>query len=166
VTATTGIVLRHGLVPGDSAAIERLVAATGFFSTEELAIARELADAATDHGHASGYEFLLADGPAGLAGYACFGRIPGTETSFDLYWIVVSPHLQGQGVGRWLLAQTEAAISALGGNRLYVDTSSRAQYAPTRRYYAACGYVIAAELPDFYRAGDGKVIFLKVLERR
>lgn len=161
-----GIGPRHGLVPGDSAAIERLVETTGFFSTEEVAIARELAEAATAHGPASGYEFLLAGGPDGLAGYACFGRIPGTEGSFDLYWIVVSPHLQGQGVGRWLLAETEAAISALGGSRLYVDTSSRPQYAPTRRFYAACSYVVAAELPDFYRPGDGKVIFLKVLERR
>jgi GNAT superfamily N-acetyltransferase len=151
---------------GDPAAIAQLVAATGFFTSEEAAIARELAEAVVAHGPASGYEFLLADGPGGLAGYACFGRIPGTEASFDLYWIVVAPHLQGQGVGRWLMALTEAAIGELGGTRLYVDTSSRPQYAPTRRFYAACGYVVAAELPDFYRPGDGKVIFLKALEQR
>jgi GNAT superfamily N-acetyltransferase len=160
------IVPRRALRPGDPAAIAEVVAATGFFSGEETAIARELADAAVAHGHGSGYEFLLADGPDGLAGYACFGRIPGTEASFDLYWIVVAPHLQGRGVGRWLMAETEATVSAIGGARLYVDTSSRPQYAPTRRFYTACGYAIAAELPDFYRPGDGKVIFLKVLQPR
>jgi len=154
---------RRTLLQGDPAAIERLVAATGFFSPGEVAIARELADAAAAQGPASGYEFLLADGPGGLAGYACFGRIPGTDSSFDLYWIAVAPGIQGQGIGRRLVGETEAAIRALAGTRLYVDTSSRPQYAPTRRFYTACGYVIAAELPDFYRPGDGKVIFLKVL---
>lgn len=159
------LALRRTLRPGDPAAIARLVAATGFFSTEEAAIARELAEAAVASGAASGYEFLLADDCDSLAGYACFGRIPGTEGSFDLYWIVVDPDLQGRGVGRWLLDGAETEVRTLGGSRLYVDTSSRPQYAPTRKFYAACGYQIAAELPDFYRAGDGKVIFLKVFGR-
>jgi ribosomal protein S18 acetylase RimI-like enzyme len=163
VTAPPGISLRRDPRNADAAAVADLVARTGFFSDEEVAIARELVESALASGRASGYEFVLADSAAGLAGYTCFGRIPGTEASFDLYWVVVAPSLQGQGVGRWLVGETESAVRSMGGTRLYVDTSSRPQYTPTRRFYEACGYTVAAELPDFYRAGDGKVIFVKPL---
>jgi hypothetical protein len=50
-----------------------------------------------------------------------------------------------------------------GRTRVYLETSTRAQYEPTRAFYLRCGYQIVAELPDFYAAGDGKAIFLKVL---
>jgi hypothetical protein len=50
-----------------------------------------------------------------------------------------------------------------GGARLYAETSSRPQYAPTRAFYRAAGFDPAAELPDFYAPGDGKVVFAKLL---
>jgi GNAT superfamily N-acetyltransferase len=158
-----GITLRRALSPGDPAAVRSLARCTGFFSTEEVQIAGDLVDESL-RTPAAGYEFLLADGPSGLAGYTCFGRIPGTVASHDLYWIVVAPALQGQGLGRQLLRESEAWVRRLGGTRLYADTSSRSQYLATRRFYAACGYAVAAELPDFYRPGDGKVIFVRVLD--
>ncbi len=46
---------------------------------------------------------------------------------------------------------------------VYVETSTRPQYAPTRSFYLACGYHLVAELPDFYAPRDGKAIFLKIL---
>ena len=54
---------------GDADAVERLVRATGVFSKDETAIARELVEASLTHGaHASGYHFLFADGGVGLRG--------------------------------------------------------------------------------------------------
>jgi hypothetical protein len=46
---------------------------------------------------------------------------------------------------------------------MYVETSSRPQYGPTRTFYRRLGYRSAAELPDFYGPGDGQVIFAKQL---
>ena len=46
-----------------------------------------------------------------------------------------------------------------GGRRVYVETSGRAQYEPTRRFYEACGYAREAVLTDFYAPGDDKVIY-------
>jgi hypothetical protein len=54
-------------------------------------------------------------------------------------------------------------MAAEGRTRVYVETSTRAQYVPTRSFYLACGYDLTAELTDFYAPGDGKAIFLKVL---
>jgi GNAT superfamily N-acetyltransferase len=151
--------------PADVDAVRALVAAAGMFREAEVAIAAELVGEALARGaEASGYRFVLADDPdGGLAGYACHGPIAGTLHSFDLYWIVVAPARQGRGLGRRLMAAAEAEARSLGGRRVYVDTSSTPAYAPTRAFYAACGYVPAAELPDFYAPGDGKVILCKVL---
>lgn len=151
--------------PDDVGAVEALVAGTGRFRPAEIAIAADLVAECLARGpEASGYHFLLADGSHGaLAGYACFGPIAGTLLSFDLYWIAVDTRAQGRGLGRRLLAATEATVLEAGGRRLYADTSSAEAYAPTRAFYRACGYAPAAELPDFYAPGDGKVIFCKVL---
>ena len=140
-----------------------LVHATGMFSAAEVAIAGELVDDRVQKGSLSDYRFVLAEQGERLLGYACYGPIAGTEASWDLYWIAVDPTRQGKGLGRDLLARVEAATAAAGGRRLYVDTSSSDRYRPTRRFYARAGYRTAAELADFYRPGDGKTVFEKVL---
>lgn len=156
---------RTGLRPSDPAAIEALVRETTFFSVEETAIARELADDGLTHGESSHYRFILADRNAMLAGYACFGRIPCTLAGWDLYWIAVAAAAQRQKLGRQLLQNVESAVLAAGGTRLYADTSSRQQYRPTRAFYAGLGFEQVAEFPDFYAPGDGKIVFSKALVR-
>jgi GNAT superfamily N-acetyltransferase len=157
------LALRRELVPDDPKNVACLVAATGFFSATEVAIAAELVTEGLARGTASGYEFLLAEDGGQLLGYTCFGPIAGTRASFDLYWIVVDPRRQNQGIGRELLARTEALIAQAGGQRVYIETSSREQYAPTRAFYARCGYRAEAVLEDFYAPGDGKAIYVKAL---
>jgi len=157
------IAFRTRLGASDPGDIERLVRETGFFSTEEIAIARELADDGVANGPGSHYRFVLADDEHELAGYACFGPVPCTQSSWDLYWIAVRPDAQGKHLGRELLAITETAVRAAGGTRLYAETSSRDQYQPTRAFYARRGYTAAARLPDFYGPADDRITFAKVL---
>ena len=158
------IQFRTTLVSADTARVRALAAATSVFREAELDIAAELVEEALARGEvASGYHFVMADALDGLAGYACYGPIAGTVGSFDLYWIVVDPAWQGRGLGRRLMGAVEAAVRCAGGRRLYIDTSTSAAYAPTRAFYTRCGYAIAAELPDFYSPGDGKVIFVRAL---
>lgn len=143
--------------------LEQAARATGFFSDEEVGFVKELAEAALNQGAQSGYHFVLARESNDVLGFACFGPIPGTLHSHDLYWIVVDPAHQGSGVGRSLLATVEQEISTLGGKRLYADTSSRSQYAPTHRFYERCGFSVGAHLEDYYAPGDGRYTFVKVL---
>lgn len=159
--------IRRGLEAADRAPLEAVIRGTGFFNPEEIAVAIELIDDRLSLGEESHYRFLVAEtegaGTREIAGYACWGPIPGTVAAVDLYWIVVHPERQGRGVGAALLRAAEEWIAASGRGRVYVETSTRAQYDPTRRFYLACGYALAAELPDFYAPGDGKAMFLKVL---
>src|SRR5512134_33626 len=155
--------LRRCANPGDPVAVEALVRATGVFSPAEVAVARELVEERVTRGPASGYEFLFVEDEQGLLGYACWGPIPCTEKSFDLYWIAVRPERQGGGVGKRILAAAEEEIARAGGARIYVETSTRAAYDPTRAFYERCGYARAATFDDFYALGDGKAVYLKVV---
>jgi ribosomal protein S18 acetylase RimI-like enzyme len=149
--------------PGDAEAVRDLVARVGVFSGAEVAIAAELVDERLRSGLASGYHFIFAEDVDGLAGYTCFGPIPATAASFDLYWIAVRPDLHGRGLGARLLAESERRIALQGGQRVYVDTSARREYAPAHALYTRAGYREAARLSDFYAPGDARLIFEKAL---
>ena len=157
------IKIRRSLNSADREPLEALIRATDFFNPEEIAIALELIDDRLEKGEASHYQFLAGDVEGRLAGYACWGAIDGTRESVDLYWIAVHPDFQGQGIGAALLDDAEACIAESGRRRVYVETSTRAQYESTRAFYRSRGYVLEAELVDFYGPGDGKAIFVKVL---
>jgi ribosomal protein S18 acetylase RimI-like enzyme len=156
------LVFRDTLSDDDAAALTEMVRATGFFHGHEIAVARELMDERLAKGAASGYEFVIAARGGVLVGYCCFGEIPCTQGSYDLYWIVVHPQFQGQGLGKALLRETQTRVRGLGGRRIYIETSSRPQYEPTRQFYQRGGYRMVAELPDYYAPGDGKLIYERV----
>ena len=157
---------RSEVIGTDSAAVRQLVDKTGFFCREEVDVAAELVDETLEKGKAAGYEFVFADAPESpgrLLGYSCFGPIPATTSSFDLYWIAVEPGQQRNGLGAQLIREAERLAKAMGATQMFVDTAGREQYAPTRAFYERMGYRKAAVLDDFYAPGDAKVIYVKVL---
>lgn len=153
--------LRDAIHGADRDAIRSLVARTEFFHPEEVAVAAELVDERLARGPASGYEFVLAEMDNELIGYACYGPIACTIGSFDLYWIAVDARYQRHGVGRLLLQAVESQVARIGGRRIYIDTSGRTQYSPTRAFYERSGYECEARLTDFYAPGDDRVIYSK-----
>jgi GNAT superfamily N-acetyltransferase len=151
-------------VEADGDAIERVVRATSVFSESEIAIARELVEAAVERGaEASGYHFLFAEGPHGLEGYVCFGPIAGTVGRWELYWIAVDPAAHRSGLGKRLQQASEAAVRAMGGVLLIAETSTRPDYSAARGFYVAQGYRLLAEIPDWHDDGDGLAIYGKRL---
>lgn len=158
---------RDCLVKSDTLTVREIVESTGFFTRAEIGVAIELVQEHLDKGIASGYFFLLAEDSQDVTlGYTCYGPIPCTKDSFDLYWIAVRPDHQRLGIGKNLLAQTEQSIAQLGGSRIYIETSSRISYTPTREFYLKSGYHNVADLKDFYAPGDNKIIFCKELSLR
>src|SRR5918998_376947 len=111
------------------ARLAEVLTATGAFTTDEVAVALELFDetfgpSRAENGEAksetlssvypsfSGYEFLGLFADDILVGYACYGPTPGTDGTFDLYWIAVHPAAQGGGEGGRLLAEVERRLRA------------------------------------------------------
>lgn len=148
----------------DAGAIAVLVAGTGFFRPDEVEVAKELVEERLAKGEDSGYYFWFADIGGIPAGYVCYGPTPCTIGSFDLYWIAVDKEQQGRGLGLALAGMAEDSARAMAGRRMYVETSGKEQYRPTQAFYEKAGYRRAAVLPDFYDAGDDKIIYQKDLQ--
>ncbi len=153
---------RHELKESDKVSIVEILRSTGFFYDYEIDVAVELAVENLDKGEEkSGYIFIMADIDGNSVAFACYGKTPCTAHSFDLYWIAVHENLKGKGIGRLLLSLVEKEIAELGGKNIWVETSSRPLYEPTRMFYIKTGYKLVSELPDFYGENDNKNIFLK-----
>ena len=153
------------LEPRDRSPIEKMVISSGKFNDVEIATAMELVDEALEFGEESGYIFsILTYGRNRRAqGYACYGPVPLTEGTYDLYWIVVDPATQGKGVGRHLLEYVERDVMSRGGRMILIETSSQESYGDTIRFYEHRGYHLAARIKNFYRIGDDKLVFQKEL---
>jgi GNAT superfamily N-acetyltransferase len=158
------IVFRCDVGPDDREAVRRMVGSTGVFSLVEVDVAVELVDDRLECGEESDYHFVFAEHEGRTVGYTCYGQIALTAASFDLYWIAVDKTFHGKKIGRALLEKTEELIRQAGGRQVYIETSNRHHYAPTRGFYLRCGYQQAALLADFYAPGDDKVIYAKALE--
>ncbi|HUX34423.1 MAG TPA: GNAT family N-acetyltransferase [Gemmatimonadaceae bacterium] len=148
------------------AAVHDLLDATASFHADEIAVALEVYDEACG---ASGtgtpdYEFVAAFDEAGaLAGFCSYGPTPGTEGTYDVYWIAVHPARQHGGVGTQLLAEVERRLARRGARLVVVETSGREGYDATRRFYGARGYRVAAQLRDFYAPADDRIVFTRQL---
>ena len=155
---------RTNLRNSDKDEIRELLVSTGFFHDYEIDVAIELIDTTLEKGEtAAGYHFIIAEENEKLIGYVCFGSTPCTEASWDLYWIAVHKSQMNKGIGGLLLQLCENSVKAMNGKNIWIETSSRAIYLPTRKFYEKKGYAVQAELTDFYAPGDNKVIFLKVI---
>jgi ribosomal protein S18 acetylase RimI-like enzyme len=159
----SSIQFRYEPLAEDARRVREIVESTGFFSAAEVDVAVELVDERLAKGEASGYYFVFAVVAGRTVGYSCYGPIPATATSYDLYWIAVDRDCQGRKYGRILLEESERLIRQAGGRRLYLDTSSRPQYQPTRDFYEHFNFRCEAVLEDFYAPGDGKVIYVKLV---
>jgi ribosomal protein S18 acetylase RimI-like enzyme len=134
------------------------------FNAEEVRIALELVDDALQKEEQSDYQtYILADDDAVIQGYICYGKTPLTDSTFDFYWLAVSPEAQGKGYGRILISFVEKEVKNAGGTILVLETSSLESYSRTVRIYVECGYQIVARIKNFYRAGDDKIILTKEL---
>ncbi len=155
---------RYDVRPEDGETVREIVAATGYFTPSEVDVAVELVQENLAKGAAaSGYHFIFAEHGGKTIAYLCYGPIPCTVSSHNLYWIAVRPDFQGKGLGKALMREAEKRIRAASGSRIYIDTSYKAQYEDTRAFYISLGYELDALLKDFYSTGDDKVIYRKVL---
>jgi GNAT superfamily N-acetyltransferase len=161
----TMLCIRDTVLDTDTVAVREIVASSGFFHDHEIEVAAELVTDRLRRRAASDYLFLFGERDGRVVGYTCYGPIACTTGSFDLYWIAVHDRERGGGIGRELLRHTEHRIAAMQGRRIYIETSSREQYAPTRRFYERCGYSAEAQLRDFYAPGDDKVIYVRSVDR-
>jgi ribosomal protein S18 acetylase RimI-like enzyme len=163
VTATVSLLTLRPPSPSDRTRVGEIVRATRVFRAQEEAIALEVFDSAVAKPGVDYHALGAYDDLGLLQGFTCYGNTPGTEATWDLYWIAVDPAGHRRGVGRALMDAAERAIALANGRLVVVETSSRPDYGPTRAFYEALAYRAAARIPDFYAAGDDLIVYTKRL---
>ncbi len=147
----------------DKPAVMDILQTTPQFLPAEVVVAEEVLDCYFDDPSA-GYFTLVAESDHAIAGYVCYGETPLTEGTWDIYWIAVSPHHQKRGIGGALMAEAEKEIARKNGRMVMAETSSKADYDNTHRFYLSQGYRLVARIADFYAPGDDIMFFQKLLK--
>ncbi|WP_420346262.1 GNAT family N-acetyltransferase [Pelagibius sp.] len=154
----------------DSKAILNLAVASGLFQEDETAVLAEmLADAFA--GHLEDHHWIvLEDGPGkgepgggAMVAAACVAPEMMSDRTWNLYFIAVAAPHQGRGLGAALLTHVEETLRKGGARLLLIETSGLDSFAATRRFYRTRGYEEEARIRDFYRAGEDKIVFRKLL---
>jgi ribosomal protein S18 acetylase RimI-like enzyme len=155
--------------PDESRDLVALAASTGIFAPNEAEV---LLGGVLDDLHAGrlgeGHQaHVWANDETGVPeGWVYLAPTFKADGVWDLWWIGVGPQVQGAGVGGALLRSIEGLVRDAGGRLLIIETSSTPPLAPARRFYTRRGYQLCGTIPDFYAAGDDKVIFAKRLLAR
>ena len=144
--ARPGSLTVRPLQPEDAAACEGVARALpAWFGIEEGL--RALRHAAESE---SGFVATAGDGDDRLLGFVTFARrFP--ETS-EITWMATAPDAHRRGVGRALVTAVERHAREAGAHLLLVKTLAdlhpSPEYAITRAFYAACGFLRVAVLPE------------------
>ncbi|MFH2144040.1 MAG: GNAT family N-acetyltransferase [Bacteroidota bacterium] len=158
---TDEIKLRTNVLKEDIINIRNIVASTGFFRNDEIDVAVDIVVETNEKGESAGYKFVFAEINNETVAYVCFGLIPCTLVSYDLYWIACHEKFRGKGLGKILLEKCEEIVKSLRGKAIYIETSSKEIYEPTRNFYIKNNYDLMHTYPDFYDIGDNKLVYVK-----
>ena len=162
-SAFHGLSYRLEPVPEDIRRVRTLMNATALFLDNEVETATRQLQEKLDRDAGSSYQFLFVEQYGRLLGFAAYGPVPCSATSFNLYWIIIQPGLQGRGLGRKIIMETEKTIQSQGGTRVYAETSERIYNASLRVFYERCGYRIISTIEDYYAEGESRITYGKTL---
>ena len=148
--------------PQDKGPVLGLIRATGFFTAAEVDVAEELMGVYLEKPDQKDYRVVVVEnGQKDVVGYMTWGPTPLAEDAYDMYWMAVAPSEQGKGRGKALVRWLEDEVRRRDGRMIIIETSSQPKYHATRQFYIDLDYKEVAKVPDFYRAGDDRVIYAK-----
>jgi ribosomal protein S18 acetylase RimI-like enzyme len=146
----------------DKSALMEILGHTPEFKPSEVSVAEEVIDSYLHN--PDSYNIFIASTGADIVGFICYGLTPLTEATWDIYWLVVSPDRQGQGVGSTLMTSAEEKIKKCGGRLVIIETSAKPGYKKTQDFYLKHGCEIVCRIADFYAPNDDKIILQKRLK--
>lgn len=141
--------------------VREIVISTGFFYDFEVPVAVELVEDSVMEGDKSSYQFIFAEVDGKTVAYSCYGHIAGTDAGYDLYWIATHNTMRGTGIGKQLLEETHNKVKEKGARYIIAETSTLEKYLPTQLFYEKNGYSKDAVIDDYYKPGDGRIIYVK-----
>lgn len=87
-----------------------------------------------------------------------------TAGTYNLYLIAILKEYHGKGFGSQLITYIEKQLRRDKQRILIVETSGLPEFELTRRFYPKLGYQCVGVIPEFYQAGEDKIVFWKDLQ--
>ncbi|BAY87139.1 acetyltransferase, GNAT family protein [Calothrix parasitica NIES-267] len=148
--------------PNDADSIMSLAEAIGLFEGEELEELGGMLAGYFEGSLGEGHSWMVCD-DGGVVGVAYFAPEQYADGVYNLYFIAVHPKSQGKGYGTTIINHVEKTLTEQKVRLLLVETSGLPNFENTRKFYRKQGYEEEARIREFYKAGDDKIIFRKVL---
>ncbi|MEM9292959.1 MAG: GNAT family N-acetyltransferase [Acidobacteriota bacterium] len=149
----------------DMTRVQELAVAAQMFTESEVGFLLQQYEAG-ERGEIQDGHWIVAERSGSAVGAAYYAPEPYADRMWNLYFVVVDPQQQGQGLGKVLLDYVEGTLRRRGESEarvLVIETSSTEQYAGTRAFYERLGYTREATIRQFYGPDDHKVVFWKSL---
>lgn len=107
--------------------------------------------------------WLTCEDASGVLGFCFAAPEEMTEGTWNMLAIAVRGSRQSQGAGALIVATLERMLRDRNARVLIADTSGTPEFDRTREFYRKNDYREVACIPEFWAAGDDKVVFWKAL---
>jgi ribosomal protein S18 acetylase RimI-like enzyme len=146
---------------GQMTAIMDALRLKGAFTPEDLLLASNCIKEKLEN--RQGYEVKVAELNGLVIGFICYSKVPASESSYELCWLAVHPAMQGNGLGKSLLAEAENDIKVKGGKTIILDTTSKEGYSAARHLYEKSGYRLVSKIDRLYNEKEDHLTYRKDL---
>ncbi|MDR1694967.1 MAG: GNAT family N-acetyltransferase [Lactobacillaceae bacterium] len=150
---------RNKLTPQDPENIRVIAQSTGFFDEKDTELSADIAQYILEEGDDEEHEFIFAEDDDKTVAFACFGMVPDSEASYELYWLSTLNEYRGKGIGKEVIAKLLNDIKKAGGRKLFLKTCGTDKYAPTRMFYEKCGFKLEGVLKEYYDEDEDCYIY-------
>ena len=143
------------------ASLLAIIEASGQFDVDGLAHVASTLDAYLANSEDAIWLTALANAaPIGVA--YCIPE-PITDGTWNLLMLWLQEGFLGKGFGNALVSEIEKQLIERNARLLIVETSQLPDFERARKFYQNYGFQLAAEVKDFFAAGDNKLIYTKAL---
>lgn len=154
----------RSMVSKDREVLYEMMQNTGVFSVQAINLAMEAIDTYLFNSEENDYRVVVAAEPSGQAvAFACYGPVAGTEGTCRLYWLVVTPAWQHQGIGTQLLEWVEGQMRTEGARLMVLEITSESSHAIFVRFFTERTYKPSGRIRNYFRSGEDILFYVKPL---
>jgi ribosomal protein S18 acetylase RimI-like enzyme len=150
------------MVSQDREILYEMMQKTGVFSLQTINLAMEIIDTYLFSAEQEDYRVVVGEDPKGqVVVFASYGPVAGTEGTSRLYWLVVTPALQHQGIGKEMHAWFEQQMRDSGVRLVVIEITSEEKYAAFVRFFTEQGYKQVGKIRNYFRSGEDMLMYVK-----
>ncbi len=152
------------MVSRDREDLYEMMQKTGVFGMQALDLIMELVDHYLFDKEKNTYQVFVGENDCHeVIAFACFGETAGTEGTYKLYSLVVTPAWQRRGIGKVLLDYTEQIVRTRNARMVVIEISSQQEYAAFVRFFNHQGYKSVGRIKSYYRSGEDMLFLVKYI---